>query len=92
MHARMVRGLAVGVAGLALVLSPTIPAFAEQNGGTSERTAGAAQVASRHEWGGWYSSLDSCARAGREWVRLNGASGFICPKIDGRWALWAIFD
>lgn len=92
MHNRMARRIAVGVVGLGLALTPVVPAFAAQSSSTSRQVAGPAQVESHTEWGGWYSSVDSCAEVGRAYVHQNGAIGFTCRPLNGQWALWIIYD
>ena len=92
MHHRMARRIAVGVVGLSLALTPVVPAFAAQSSSASRQVAAPAQVASHQEWGGWYSSLDSCAEVGRAYVHGNGAIGFTCRPLNGQWALWVVYD
>lgn len=89
---RMAGRVVTGAVGLALALTPVAPAFATQSSSAGRQSAGPARVASHQEWGGWYSSVQSCAEVGRDYVHGNGAIGFTCRPLDGRWALWVIYD
>jgi hypothetical protein len=88
----MARRVVTGAVSLALALTPVVPAFATQSSSASRQSADPTQVASHQEWGGWYSSAQSCAEVGRDYVHGNGAIGFTCRPLDGRWALWVIYD
>jgi hypothetical protein len=82
----MARHVAAGIAGLALALSPTIPAFAMQSSSQSEISA---QIPQRNEWSGSFPTHSQCAAAGRVYVNQNGAIGYTCRQIEvNRFDLW----
>jgi hypothetical protein len=86
MHIRIAKHVAAGVIGLALALSPAIPAFAVQGSAQSESTV---QVPQRNEWSGRFPTFSECARAGRDYVNQNGAIGYTCKRIVGdSYDLW----